>query len=547
MPPPTANNGMLSGLLQTGKFSDCTIVCQGKEFKLHKVVVCAQSPVIAAALEKASKSQSSSLHITGFDLATVECMIDFLYHEDYIINGDVLRMANTSNWAPPPNTQGNNLSPAHLASYESRFLSFPVSGSLPPGPSPPTTPPPAVVRDSLLCHVEVNALGQHYGLPKLCDRANKYIEDIISSDDFPTEIFPYLAMAAHKSSEDDKLHDLIFSFAVEHVQTLLKTPGFEKVSNLPNFGFNLLQRTAAKLETNENQLVQIQDQRVRDQENIDRLQQDLSGLEERSSAKSAECDLATKKNLDLVTERDSARQALDEERKQKLAAVAGRDRIRQDYESERTRATTLLSARDSLQNALNIEKQNYAKLWSERATLQQQMATLTTQHNNIVIQKNTAKDVLTALEKKTDDLLDILDNRDCCRNCRNDFGCWVEDAHTSFISPTPDANPSLTHPPAPIMAPPEKSSSFLKVIAFFDLLVKLAATGALFGILVILLRISSRLGDITSGDTPMVVRISQQYDSTPIRVAASQESTAGYFQVALTNSINNPVHFKVDE
>lgn len=55
MPPPAVNNGMLSELLQTGKFSDCTITCQGKEFKLHKVVVCAQSPVIAAALEKTSK------------------------------------------------------------------------------------------------------------------------------------------------------------------------------------------------------------------------------------------------------------------------------------------------------------------------------------------------------------------------------------------------------------------------------------------------------------------------------------------------------------
>ncbi|RSL44324.1 hypothetical protein CEP54_014732 [Fusarium duplospermum] len=414
MPPPTVNNGMLSGLLQTGKFSDCTVVCQGKEFKLHKVVICAQSPVISAALEKASKqSQSSSLHITGFDLATVECMVDFLYHEDYIINGDVPRMANTSKWAPPPNMQ--------------------VSGSLPPGPSPPTAPPPAVVRDSLLCHVEVNALGQHYELPKLCDRANKYIQGIISTDGFPTEIFPYLALAAHKSSEDDKLHGLIFFFAAEHVQTLLKTPGFEKVINLPNFGFNLLQMTAAKLETNETQLVEIQDQRVRDQENIDRLQQNLSGLEERFSAASAERDIANKKNLDLVMERESARHGLDEERKQKLAAVSERDRIRQDYESERTRAATLLSSRDSLQNALNTEKQNYAKLWSERATLQQQMTTLTTQHNNIVVQKNTTNGVLTALEKKTDDLLDILDNREYCRNCGNGFGCWIEDADTSFI------------------------------------------------------------------------------------------------------------------
>ncbi|RSL85199.1 hypothetical protein CEP51_003494 [Fusarium floridanum] len=460
MPPPTASNGMLSGLLQSGKFSDCNIVCQGKEFKLHKVVICAQSPAIAAALEKASKSQSNSLHIIGFDLATVECMIDFLYHEDYIINGDVLRMANTSKWVPPPNTQ--------------------VSGSLPPGPSPPTPPPPAVVRDSLLCHVEVNALGQHYDLPKLCDRANKYIEDIISSDDFPTEIFPYLAIAAHKSSEDEKLHDLVFSFAVEHVQILLKTPGFEKVSNLPNFGFNLLQRTATKLQANENQLVEIQDQRVRDQENIDRLQQDLSGLEKRFSATSAECDLSSKKNLGLITEHNN-----------------------------------LILERDNALGTLDEEKKKYATLSSQDGARRKQVWDLTTQLNNATAQQKTAEDELTALKTKIGNLL--------------------------------GANPSLTHPPAPIMAPPEKSSSFLKVIAFFDLLVKLAATGALFGILVILLRISSRLGDITSGDTPMVVRISQQYDSTPIRVAASQESTAGYFQVALTNSINNPVHFKVDE
>ncbi|KAJ4184932.1 hypothetical protein NW755_008846 [Fusarium falciforme] len=441
MPPPAVNNGMLSELLQTGKFSDCTINCQGKEFKLHKVVVCAQSPVIASALEKASKEpRSSSLHITGFDLATVECMVDFLYHEDYIINGDVLCMANTSEWAPPPNMQGNGLSPVRLASGEFRFSSFAVSGSgnstletLPPGPSPPSTPPPAVVRDSLLCHVEVNAIGHYYKLPKLCDRATRYIQDIISSDEFPVEIFSYLAIAAHKSSEDTQLHDLVFSFAAEHVQILLNTTGFEKLMALPNFGLKLLQKTAAKLQANENQLAKIQDQRVRDQENIDRLQQNLSGLKDSFSAVSTECDLATKKNLDLVMERDSAQRALDKERKQKLAAVSGCDRIKQDYESERTRAAALLSSRDSLQKALDTEKQNYAKLWSERDALQQRMTALTTQHNSVTAQKNTARNELAALEKKIDDLLDIVENRDYCRNCGNDFGCWIEDVDTSFI------------------------------------------------------------------------------------------------------------------
>ena len=33
----------LAQLLQTGKYSDMTLVCAGKEFKLHKMVVCSVS------------------------------------------------------------------------------------------------------------------------------------------------------------------------------------------------------------------------------------------------------------------------------------------------------------------------------------------------------------------------------------------------------------------------------------------------------------------------------------------------------------------------
>lgn len=350
-------------------------------------------------------------------------MVDFLYHEDYIINGDVLCKANTSEWAPTPNMQGNNFSPTHLASRESRFSSFTVNGygnstleALPPGPSPPSTPPPAVVRDSLLCHVEVNAIGHHYKLPKLCDRANKYIQDIISSDEFPVEIFPYLAIAAHKSSEDAQLHDLVFSFTAEHVQILLNTTGFEKLTTLPNFGLKLLQKTVAKLQANENQLAKMQDQRVRDQEIINTLQQNLSGLKDSFSAASTECDLATKKNLDLVMERDSAQRALDEERKQKLAAVSERDRISQGH-----------------QEALDAERKKYTTLSSQRNALQQQVRSLTTQYNDLTTEKDTAKNETTALKKKIGDALGIVNRRGECRNCGNGFGSWIQDLGPSYL------------------------------------------------------------------------------------------------------------------
>jgi hypothetical protein len=38
-------------LMHSGQFSDLTLVCQGQEFKIHKLVACPQSPVFAAAVK----------------------------------------------------------------------------------------------------------------------------------------------------------------------------------------------------------------------------------------------------------------------------------------------------------------------------------------------------------------------------------------------------------------------------------------------------------------------------------------------------------------
>ncbi len=37
-------------VMGSGEYSDLTLMCDGEEIKAHKVVVCPQSPVIAAAL-----------------------------------------------------------------------------------------------------------------------------------------------------------------------------------------------------------------------------------------------------------------------------------------------------------------------------------------------------------------------------------------------------------------------------------------------------------------------------------------------------------------
>jgi hypothetical protein len=41
----------ISQLLHSPEYSDLTLQCQGREFKVHKVVVCTQSRVLAAAVQ----------------------------------------------------------------------------------------------------------------------------------------------------------------------------------------------------------------------------------------------------------------------------------------------------------------------------------------------------------------------------------------------------------------------------------------------------------------------------------------------------------------
>ncbi|KAF4958018.1 hypothetical protein FGADI_2703 [Fusarium gaditjirri] len=96
-------------------------------------------------------------------------------------------------------------------------------------------------------------------------------------------------------------------------------------------------------------------------------------------------------------------------------------------------------------------------------------------------------------------------------------------------------------PTIPTMTTTEKSSSgFLKVIAFFDLVVKLAATGALIGILVLLVQFNSNINKLFNGSRSLPVRVS---DAAPLRIMPGYSGT---FDVRMTNNANDPVWFKVD-
>lgn len=55
----------LSQILTSEKYSDLKLVCQDQEFKVHKAIVCTQSPVLAAAVD--GDFQVNDPFISGLD------------------------------------------------------------------------------------------------------------------------------------------------------------------------------------------------------------------------------------------------------------------------------------------------------------------------------------------------------------------------------------------------------------------------------------------------------------------------------------------------
>ncbi|EKD20163.1 uncharacterized protein L3040_002878 [Drepanopeziza brunnea f. sp. 'multigermtubi'] len=71
-------------MLSSGKYSDLKITCHGKEFVVHRAVVCLQSKPLAAAIDgKFKEAITGQIDLDGNEPAVVEAMLKFMYTSDY--------------------------------------------------------------------------------------------------------------------------------------------------------------------------------------------------------------------------------------------------------------------------------------------------------------------------------------------------------------------------------------------------------------------------------------------------------------------------------
>jgi hypothetical protein len=74
----------LKGLYISGEYSDLVISCRGKEYHVHRAVVCTQSDFFSAACRGAFKeAQEGKIDLPDDDPRLVDIMVHYLYHFDY--------------------------------------------------------------------------------------------------------------------------------------------------------------------------------------------------------------------------------------------------------------------------------------------------------------------------------------------------------------------------------------------------------------------------------------------------------------------------------
>ncbi|KAH6623783.1 BTB/POZ protein [Chaetomium tenue] len=148
----------LDRLYKEGTYSDLTVTCGGKEYKVHKAIICLRSSFFETACSGPfKKGKTGIVVLSDDDPRAVELMLHFFYYFDYPEPPRVHdEVSETPHGAGPASVEGPG--PVELP---------PAADGLPqPGP-------PVVTVPNLTLHAKVYALGVKYHIQGLKSRTLK--------------------------------------------------------------------------------------------------------------------------------------------------------------------------------------------------------------------------------------------------------------------------------------------------------------------------------------------------------------------------------------
>ncbi|KAL5609459.1 hypothetical protein FOVSG1_004140 [Fusarium oxysporum f. sp. vasinfectum] len=434
-----------------------TFLCQGFAFSIPQSIARAQSPKLAASLDAAQKiSQNPVVTVKEFSLDTVNCMVEFF----------------------------------KSGCYEVDRRNFPsvlqAVGGAPAAPD-------RFMRDELTCHLQICAIGTHYGVPKLCELARDNIQKVFGGKWFDSAFL--FTVAVVLKSKDDKLQRLLVTLARGHLHSLTTSNGFDHATMLRSFHpkfrdqDDILQQSgdqpkptsapttqdesSTKLEALCIEVSSLKQQVTAVSCKRDELRDQFSAasvkkeeLWQSVATLAAERDLLRnelsknddlKKSLELerrsrvsITEfaRDDVRNALKDEQKVTTDLTARLAQASQALETERNRSATLVQELTQAKRNLESERQsNTGMSLSERDRIHETIGSQRSEISALVkerdeikrelkmarAERNNESDRKWEITNKMNALIQAMDEWDECRHCGADFGTYVEDHGSTLV------------------------------------------------------------------------------------------------------------------
>ncbi|KAJ8131441.1 hypothetical protein O1611_g2180 [Lasiodiplodia mahajangana] len=216
-----------ANLLRSGDWSDFTLMCQDRVFRVHKNIICPESPVLAAALFDQKIDISEFIEYwtvqieAEFDPSTLQCMLDFIYTGTYRDTPFKLEYPPQSSWPSQSN---------HLArpSQSARAVFTPAW-------DPEAQPVPIekdeekhvvrTVSDALVYHTRVNRIAAHYGVVELVSLSAERVQ-LLLTENWSLEAFFDLTGEIKGSKIDNTLRQVIVRAAGEQILDLGNTDRF---------------------------------------------------------------------------------------------------------------------------------------------------------------------------------------------------------------------------------------------------------------------------------------------------------------------------------
>lgn len=199
-PTPSSSALKLSEVMKSGKYSDLTFVCDGDEFKVHKVIVCPQSDVLSAAVDGSFKeAKTGMIDMNTFKVEAVEHMVEFLYTGGY---GTKCSCKVTSQCQHP------HVAHRCTCAQEERDVMKADRG--------------------YLHHVWVNAIADYYNIGPLAELTKANIKAAYPNRMDPAE-WAEVTKQALDLTGDKTFHDTLAQLAADDIKNLLAKDGLEDV------------------------------------------------------------------------------------------------------------------------------------------------------------------------------------------------------------------------------------------------------------------------------------------------------------------------------